>query len=405
MLQRSDREWGPVLDYFAKLGIDVGLLVPTETGMGKGILDATEIVRAALKSAGFHDYSLQGQGRDNKRVVDAVVLGASGTSETKISLYRPETKSGDPRIWIYGLQKYACPGNLLALFVDGEKLVVLNTSDKSIWRQLESGQGPCSDYLKRISSRLTATEQELLEKLHQIADFGWHKNIGAGPKAVGETLESLLGLSANSSKEPDFKGIELKAKRRIAGRRPTGLQTIFSQVPDWEKSPIGRAKNFFLIEDIIDANKNGRRQLYCTISATSPNTKSLLLDLENELNDLWCVRDVASGRDKLLFWDVDALRESLRKKHRTTMWVAADHRGKGHSEEFRYHQATLTRAPLDSQLGLRLDDGTVTLDLTLSEKPNGAVRDHGYLFRVAPVNLDRLFPSPKVFELGGFLVS
>jgi len=81
------------------------------------------------------------------------------------------------------------------------------------------------------------------------------------------------------------------------------------------------------------------------------------------------------------------------------MWVAADSKKENETEYFRYHTAELTRSPLDSQLGLRLDDGTVTLDLTLSEKPGGRVRDHGYLFRCKSENLAKVFPSPRVFDL------
>ena len=203
----------------------------------------------------------------------------------------------------------------------------------------------------------------------------------------------------NSSRSPDYKGIELKSKRWKRGASAGSLQTLFSQAPDWKLSPIGKAKEFFKFEDILNRNEDGRRQLYCTINALAPNTKALLLDVQSNHSDLWCSRVVEQHNENLLFWEVDVLRQRLRKKHKTTMWVAAERRGRGNEEEFLYYQADLTRGPLESQLGRRLEDGTVTLDLTLSEKPNGSVRDHGYLFRCAPRNLRKLFPRPRVFDL------
>jgi hypothetical protein len=32
-------------------------------------------------------------------------------------------------------------------------------------------------------------------------------------------------------------------------------------------------------------------------------------------------------------------------------------------------------------------------------KPNGVARDHGYLFKILPENLESLFPQPKLINL------
>jgi len=46
----------------------VGLLVPTETGMQKSIMDATAGLREYFQETGFHDYDTQAQGPDAKVV-------------------------------------------------------------------------------------------------------------------------------------------------------------------------------------------------------------------------------------------------------------------------------------------------------------------------------------------------
>lgn len=43
MLERADRDYGPIIDAFTAAGKEVGLLVPTPTGLGKSILDATSL--------------------------------------------------------------------------------------------------------------------------------------------------------------------------------------------------------------------------------------------------------------------------------------------------------------------------------------------------------------------------
>jgi hypothetical protein len=44
--------------------------------------------------------------------------------------------------------------------------------------------------------------------------------------AIGRTLETLLGIDINSSKKPDYKGIELKSYREKRGNR----KNLFAQV-------------------------------------------------------------------------------------------------------------------------------------------------------------------------------
>ena len=54
--------------------------------------------------------------------------------------------------------------------------------------------------------------EELLEKCRQINKKGFIKTMRVGDTGVGYTLETLLGIKANSNKSPDYKGIEIKTK-------------------------------------------------------------------------------------------------------------------------------------------------------------------------------------------------
>lgn len=50
--------------------------------------------------------------------------------------------------------------------------------------------------------------------------------------------------------------------------------------------------------------------------------------------------------------------------------------------------------PIVANLDYLLADGTVSLDLTMSQKMEKTVRDRGYLFKIWPENLDLVFPEP-----------
>ena len=112
MLKGSDTEIEGSSTLILNAGYDVAFLVPTDTAMMKSIIDAADSVRAFFKRNNVHDYSAQNQGA--KRCIKAQFVAGTEMAEKTVSLYRPETKGGDPRIWIYGLKSLANPFNLLA---------------------------------------------------------------------------------------------------------------------------------------------------------------------------------------------------------------------------------------------------------------------------------------------------
>jgi hypothetical protein len=94
-----------------------GTIQPTRTGLEKSILDATEVFREFLEANGVHDYSRQPQGTDFKVIWPTVLYDDHGASvrTSTASLYRPVTKSGDPRIWFSGLPTISKPDDIIAV--------------------------------------------------------------------------------------------------------------------------------------------------------------------------------------------------------------------------------------------------------------------------------------------------
>jgi hypothetical protein len=159
VLANTDVEILGVIRFFAARGLEAGYLVPTETGLTKSIMDAHTQLSGFLRRTGLHDYSLQAKGPDSKVTIKTWLVKEDSLVETRSSLYRPETKSGDPRIWIYDLAKHVASGNLLANFVHEGELYVVNTSRPGL---LDSANDPSSPF-SRVLDLLAAAKDKPLE--------------------------------------------------------------------------------------------------------------------------------------------------------------------------------------------------------------------------------------------------
>ena len=392
MLSLTRTPLADVLPYFATRGVDVAFLVPTETGYAKSIMDATAPVRDFLSRTGIHDYDSQAQGPDAKHEYPAVLVLGDSLRETTASLYRPATKSGDPRIWLRGLKEYCAPTDLLALVAIDDQLYVFDLSDASVIDSLESN-GLAASLLDHAAQDALSVAAELLTKLKAIARLGFVETLVPGPTGIGMTLEYLLGITANSDKGPDYKGIEIKATRQ-GGRRSTNRVNLFSQVPDWPRSALTERQ----ILDIYGYLRIGRRQLYCTVSASKVNSQGLYFALEEDEGLLRNRSDLGGIVCEVAQWDTGLLRTRLDRKHAETFWVKAECGSSQHNESFKYTSVVHTRKPNTHLLEALLASGIITMDYTLSQGPT-AVRNHGYLFKILPSDVSLLFPDPVHYDL------
>jgi len=400
MLEQSDTSISDVLKAFNAFAIEVGLIVPTKTGMEKSIMDATASLRAYFLDAKFHDYEAQGRGASENGIERrAFYVWPDRLDETTASLYRPNTKDGDPRIWLGKLKRYASPFNLLALIVDGRDLYVVNCSTPGLLATLHDSNTPLGELAARHKPPLDPAVMELLNMVQEISRRGFVPTLRAGDTGIGMTLETMLGIRANANKTPDYKGIEIKAKRISRGRRSTRY-TLFSQIPDWNLSPIGSAWNLL---STYGYKRDGRLQLYHEIDATAPNSIGFVLSVDAAKD--WLRQDhMEKGTDKrkhLVTWELETLRTRLSEKHQQTFWVGARVRGGGEAEEFHYVEVRHTRGPKVRNFDALLEGGVISVDYTLSQKDGRRLaRDHGYLFKINPRDFDALFPPAQIHVFG-----
>lgn len=399
MLERSDRPIEEVMKLLAESGVESGLLVPTETGLAKSILDAHGQLREYLRREGLHDYGAQAKGQESKVITPAWHVTPDSMEAARASLYRPETKDGDPRIWFTGLPKHAEAGNLLLILVHAGAIYVANASTPGLLDSIGDPGTPLGGVVGAIASAKNAPAEELVGKLREVSKLGFVRSLRAGPTGVGMTLETLLGIAANSSKAPDFKGIEIKASRTLGPRQRSNRITLFSKVPDWQSSALNSAVSLL---NAHGYDKNARRQLYCSLNNV-PNSLGLFLSPIDA--DLHALHGTPDASTKVVQWGIEGLREALAAKHQQTFWVkAAVRRSAGGSEEFHYVQALHTRGPMVSNLESLFERGHIELDFVLhllnrdaGQRPRA--RDHGYLFKMDPGNMGLIFPPSVQYDL------
>ena len=389
MLSISDTDIQETSSAILKLGYDVAFLVPTETGLAKSILDAHHSLRAFLKRIDLHDYQEQKQGI--KRYITAQFITKEDVYEKKVSLYRPETKGGDPRIWIYGLKELAIAGNLLAIIFVQTELYIINCSHPEDLKQA------LKKVLPKVQLAPSDIANELLHKLGVISRKGFIPTVVNGDTGVGMTLESELGIHANSSKRPDFKGIELKCSRDDKNSK----HNLFSKVPKWKLSPLNSSKTLVTRRGYID--DKGRQALYHTVSGKKANSLGLYLDIDYAnayLRQMFT--DIGNNDfnpEHDATWLLTDLKAALLEKHAETFWVKAKHKGNRIAEEFHYVEAEHTANPYIDKFETLIETGLITMDYTMHVRTSGTIRDHGYLFKLRNNSKAALFPDSQVYDL------
>ena len=367
------------------IGHDFATFEPTATGLKKSILDATQPVRTLFSEAGFHDYDSQGQGPDHKIVKKAIFISSDQIIETAVSLYRPNTKSGDPRMWFRGLGKFADAGAQVSLSIAGDDVLLINLSNVDLH---EDNSLVIAKLLELIPNDNTVAH-ELLEKLKVLARGKPLKATVKGSTAIGRAIETALDIDINSSKEPDYKGIELKS-----GRGGNNRTTLFAQVADWKNSVLKKSTE---ILDHFGYEREDDFKLYCSLSTRKPNSQGLQFTYD-EKSDL--LIETHNDFGDVAVWPGKLLRSRLLEKHGETFWIKAESIDIDGIEHFKLISVTHTKNPMGNQLMPLLRDGVITMDHLIKRRAtDGRVSEKGPLFKMNKRDLSLLFPEPVVYKL------
>ena len=93
-----------------------------------------------------------------------------------------------------------------------KQLYVLNITQLDLKKLIEAKTtNPLKELVNEINQISNEIADELLFKLRAIAAKGFVPALLQADTSIGRTLEKLLGIEMNSSRTPDYKGIELKS--------------------------------------------------------------------------------------------------------------------------------------------------------------------------------------------------
>jgi hypothetical protein len=378
--------------FVADSGQDYCLLETTETILEKGYFDATRNVRDFLSSQNIHDYVTQLQGQESKKFFEGQIVTVEGQLiSAKVSLYRPNTKQGDPRIWFSRAHKYFKAGEILCLVFQEKVVRVFSVSRQDLRSSSATNQTWAKILLAKVNSR-EAVLAELLANLRGISGKGFIPGIKQGDTAIGHLLETELGIKQNSRKLPDYKGIEIKSTRARYSRS----KTMFAKVANWEISPLKSS------DDILNEFgyfRDGKTRLNCSVMATKINSQGLSFSVNLD-EGLLVETSTREELPEVAKWKLETLETELSVKHRDTLWVRAESEIINGHEYLHFTEARHTSRPLLSQFVPLINAGGVYMDHLISREPNKArASERGPLFKIQDRSFEQLFPAPVLYLL------
>lgn len=378
----------------------------TATGLKKSILDATTPMRTYFKENNVHDYELQAQGPENKVTKKTYILTGGKVIETTTSMYRPVTKEGDPRLWIYRIKETTEADDIHAIIAQNpDELYVINLTKINIPRFCETDvENPIRDLVKGLSDYADIVSEELLFRLLEFKGMWLDTDLRADT-AIGRQVESLLGIQMNASREPDYKGIELKSFR---SQRPSIRKNLFCKVPDWD---ISFLKSGAEIVEKYGYMSGGFRSYRNTLQCAAPNTQNLRLNMNYPDNLLEIEEDckidykVFKKVADVAVWRLQTLHQCLLTKHHETFWIEVDtRRGDAGQEQFRFNKIEHTRNPNVSQFDILLEQSMITVDLLLGRPKvdyvTGLPKKGGdaVSFKIKKSAAGLLFPQSRIYS-------
>ena len=307
------------------------------------------------------------KGQENKVLVSTHILTEFEDIDTQTSLYRPETKDGDPRLWIYKLKETTTADDIYAIIaLNPNTLYAINLTKVDIVKCCETSiVNPIKDLVDLLSIDADRISEELLAKLMEFQGMWLDTDLNADT-AIGRQVESLLGINMNDSPLPDYKGIELKSFR---SRRPNIKKNLFCKVPDWD---ISKLKSGAEIVEKYGYLSSGIKSYRNTLSCKAPNSQNLRLNMNYPSELLEIEEDSIIGPDlfkkvaDVAVWRLQTLHNCLLLKHHETFWIEVDTRiGSAGQEQFRFNKIEHTRNPIVSQFDILLEQSMITVDLLL----------------------------------------
>lgn len=232
--------------------------------------------------------------------------------------------------------------------------------------------------------------QKFLKKFDAVSASGFTHTLRSGSTGIGYTLETLLGIEENNSPRGDFLGIELKAHRGDdLSASSSKKMNLFLKEPQWTDglSHKERIPKYGYVDD------NGRTALYSTVTSQE---NSHGLKLRPDINSVqlhYRGKNVAA-------WEHEVLEERLQEKLKETIFVGANTRGSGSTEEFHFQAVLYCREPSAARLAHLIATREAMVEMRMHIQESGSARNHGTAFRIRQNSLPQLYRTIVLCRTG-----
>lgn len=223
--------------------------------------------------------------------------------------------------------------------------------------------------------------RKFLSRFDKVSAAGFTTTLRSGSTGIGYTLETLLDIKENNNPRGDFLGIELKSHRGDEFRTISlKKMNLFLKEPAWLDGLSHKER----IPKYGYVDGNGRVALYSTVTSRE-NSHGLKLSAEDQRIQLqFKGTNVAE-------WKHDILAGRLKEKLSETIFVGAETRGMGRSEEFHFQTALYCREPSAEQLAHLVATREAMVEMRMHIQESGAARNHGTAFRIRQNSLPQLY--------------
>jgi len=293
-------------------------------------------------------------------------------------------------MWIYGIQHYTEGNDIHVLFFFNNTVYSVNITKVDIERcYLSPLISPLQEVLKTMYHDSISVSEELLDKFRSVSGT-WFESEVTADTGIGRTIESFLGISMNSDKTPDYKGIELKSHRE---KRSSKKNVLFTQTPDWSISTCKSGRE--IVQKFGYLTKDGKLTYQNTVQCTPPNSQKLYLNVNHETALLELLSQKKKAKD-VAAWRLIQLHQRLLTKHRETFWIEVENDINDGKEYFRYKEIEHTKNPNVGQFDFLLEQNIITVDLLLC-RPSG--NGDTYSFKIKKKGMPLLFPESTIYTI------
>lgn len=253
------------------------------------------------------------------------------------------------------------------------------------------GLKPCKNYQKLLKTTvLDHVEKHSLSKskpheilyllLKQIKQVGAIRVSRKGSGRYGLAIEEALGIPQNCYKTADFMGIELKTKSVV------GLQTLFSRTPSSYGEFVSKLE-MFEANCYFDQKKH-RKALYTSFNCRGDGMGFRLHVIGNDVQ-------VIRNKSLIMTFSKQRIEDALLSKHNQTAYIGLKRITQNNEEYCEIVDVKFCKEPTVNNFIKQIKQGNIHLDLTLSMDSRGALRDHGFLWRIQSSAIEQLYAKSE----------